>query len=794
MVEGADKEPLLFGFLIDISQQKNAEANLLAERDFIQAVLDNAPVLVFTRRNDGLIDYTNRATEEFVKNEIVSVSGPDPFEAGPPATGSADGASCFQDVIESRVTTKLETAYQFDNGELRTLQTTMVPVQRACGATGVLGVSVDVTVLKAAETEAARANEAKSAFLAAISHEIRTPMNGVLGITGLLDETPLSAEQGRMVGTIRESGQHLMRLINDILDFSKIEASALMLEPEEFRVSSALNYVADLLAPKARESGLDLVLRVDGDVPETLIGDIGRLQQILVNLLSNALKFTPAGGVSLSVSLVRTRKDDVIVSFTVLDTGIGISPEDQTDLFEPFTQVSTRRARLGGGAGLGLAISKRLVTLMDGTMTVESTVGVGSRFSFAVPLGWNGTGAAADFGFLAGRSVVLAGLPPFVTEQVRAQLGNWDCDVQIAETVSDEAAEAADAVIAAPSAVGGATFRRNMVLFERGVVNAEAAGTPSEALRAPVTADRLRACLYRVFLVGEAAIPPDVAPATDTIEDGQVLELIPPTSAALRELAAGKSRKLRILVAEDNTVNQIYITRLLEKLGHRSDVVQNGYEAVQAVRDIPYDIVLMDVRMPELDGIEATRRIRELHQTASQTVIIAMTADVLDATADACREAGMDGFLPKPIDRQAVADKLSELVSTGRLENRPSGTDFQSFGAETDKEMLEELLDVLGQEEYGLLLQTTTRRVVETMPDLVAAVRRGNADLVVHLMHSQSSSLGHLGLSRARRMAETIERECRNLSEAVLIEQLEAFTDCVLQSAAHVESDLLARR
>jgi PAS domain S-box-containing protein len=808
----------------DITERKEIEAETLRQKRYFEALVTNSPVAIVTLDMQHDIVACNPAFEMLFGYTQEEVLGKNLDDLVVSEAQRSEAQGYTKHVLNGEMVHGTGKRRRKD-GSLVEVEFYGVPVIVSGHQSGILGLYHDITELVRAQVEAEQANRAKSEFLANMSHEIRTPMNGVIGMLELAMDTQLTAEQRDYLKTSLESAESLLALLNDILDFSKIEAHHLDLDTIDFNLRTTVEGVVDSLAQRAHDKGLEMACQVHHDVRARLRGDPARLRQILVNLIGNAIKFTQHGEVVLRVDAVSDKDGYTTLRFSVQDTGVGIPPERLAAIFERFVQADGSTTRKYGGSGLGLAISKQLVELMGGEMGVSSDgPGKGSTFWFTVtfekqpPRGTSSLAAPLE----------LHGLPVLVVDDnatnrtiLTKMVEGFGCRVmtlsrgaEVLETLRS-AAKNGDPYrlvlmdMEMPDMDGEQITRAiksDPLLREASVVILTSRGRRGDASRLevlgcsgyllkPVKLQQLFDALLAVLgQKGGAAQPPRIVTRHSVTEQ--------------------KQQELRILLAEDNPTGRKLVETLLQKAGFLVDVVENGLQAFQAVKDGRYDLVFMDGQMPEMDGFEAAQQIRLWEADGRHTTIIALTAHAMKGDRERFLEAGMDDYLPKPIDPQEMFKKIEEwaeksslsarLVASGRgtlpLETFANGAsptqpdtgvgrdyweanpeisfEGNALDGRTPVDLQAAMPRFSGNQSlYIEMFQEFHAQLPERSLELKKSLAAGDAPQIHRLGHNLKGVAASFGAGRLASLAMELEvkGQQRDLSEAQgLIEQIEA--------------------
>jgi PAS domain S-box-containing protein len=783
----------------DITGHKLAADEIRHMTAFLDSLVEALPIMLFVKdARDLRFQRWNRAGEELLGYRREELLGKNDYDIFPREEADFFIAKDREVLQGKRLVEIPEETIQTRSGEERILHTKKIPLLDAEGRPShLVGISEDITERRRAERELQRAkeaadaakevadaaNRAKSEFLARMSHEIRTPMNGILGMTELVLETDLTPEQREYLETVKSSADSLLTVINDILDFSKIEAGKLELDACPFSLREALGDTLHLLAFRAAQKGLELAGRVAPDVPDDLVGDPGRLRQVVINLVGNAIKFTEAGEVIVQVRVeeeslakAQRRKEEsqlgafaplrepLLLQFSVRDTGIGIPPEKHQLIFQSFAQADTSTTRKYGGTGLGLTISARLVEMMGGRIWVESEAGRGSAFHFTAAFTRSHEPEAAA---PAPQPVNLYGLPVLVVDDnatnrriLEEVLGQWGMHVT--------AVDGGRSALAALAQARDADTPFGLVLIDGHMPGMDGFMLAECIQQDPRLAGTTLVLLTSGGQPGDVARCRQLGIASYLLKPVKQSELLRALSNALRLPRRGEApvpsapaeppeshRPLRVLLAEDNPVNQRLAVRLLEKRGHAVVVAGTGKGALAALEQGAFDLVLMDVEMPEMNGFEATAAIRGREEgTGRRVPILAMTAHALKGDRERCLAAGMDGYIAKPIQPpdlwraiQAIVPAAEEPPTALPADVLDPAAVLASVGG--DRALLQEVV------------QLFSAQVARWLAEMHESLGRGDAGRLRRVVHTLKGAVSNFGTGAAYREAQRLDTLAR---------------------------------
>ncbi len=778
------------GIFRDISERKKTERKLKEAEERYRTVFENSAVAITVTDADERIVSWNQFTEKLLGMDHDDLYMKPVKELYPQEEW---GRMQSMNLRKKGLQHHLETKVIRREGQTLDVALSVTLSKTADGGKmGSIGIIRDITEQKRAEREMKRAQEeaiaasrAKSEFLANMSHEIRTPMNGIIGMTGLLLDTDLSSEQREYAQAVSGSADALLTIINDILDLSKIEAGKMHIEPISFDLQLTIEEAAELLAVRAREKNIELIVRYDPQAPRRVIGDPGRIRQIVTNLISNAVKFTDEGYVLVNIDCRTQDGNKAELHFSVEDSGIGIAENQIGHIFDKFTQADPSTTRRFGGTGLGLAICKQLVELMGGTIGASSVLSKGSVFWFRLALPVDSSKPAelpkAD---LSGLRMLIVDDNEINRRVLKEQMSSWGIRNDVYST-------GAEALAAMHNAYKGGDP------YDLAILDYQLPGLDGEMLARAIKGDpNLRSTVlvlltsmgmrgdgkrfleqgFSAYLV-KPVRHDDLMQAIATAWTGRKQEgmsrLI--TRHTLKEDAVRTKRKrhesqadsqirARVLLAEDNQVNQQVAKRMLEKLGCRVDVVGNGLEALKMIRKFPYDIVFMDCQMPEMDGYEATRNLRT-EEKETHLPVVAITANVLEGDREKCLAAGMDDYVGKPVRKEALQAALEKWVMQGESmpDHRTNEPEPEELNGRPvlNEDRLESLKEFSDDDDGSFIVSLFETFIVNTEPRLErirTAVENNDHETMAREAHGIKGSSSNLGADRVAMVSRELER------------------------------------
>ena len=771
-------EGRLLAVMHNTSQRRRAQQELKESEERFSAFVENAPAMVYIKDEQGRYVLVNRIYEELRNDPVPGLVGRRDQELVSQSK-AAEVEGMEVDVLHTGIARRVVEEFQLSSGESVYWRVLRFPLQLSSGKVLVGAIGVDVTRTVTAEAQLQEARDSaiqsarlKSEFLANMSHEIRTPMNGIIGMAGLLLGTELSVRQRDFAQTIATSADALLTILNDVLDFSKIEAGMLTFEDIAFDVDSVFRGVLGLFAERAAHKGLELALVVEQAVPQRIVGDPGRLRQILMNLLGNALKFTNKGEVVLECCVEKApalKPGGVFLGFYIKDTGIGISLDAQKRLFKAFTQADGSTTRRYGGTGLGLAISQQLAQRMGGEMGVKSTPGQGSTFWFTAQFGQATAEIQTTEQQLLVDSSVMLAFPYAATRRGASVV------LKSAGALVDEVADIAELLEACRRREISGGGQLYVLMDEKwcsevagiaAMVRLKGLGAQIGVL-APFNRDALLDSEVRCGCTRLFTMPLRASALVDWMAGS-------PSGSAMLEVGSAVGQRaldpvqlgLRLLVAEDNSVNQSVIRHQLAKAGHAiSFLAKNGSQVLAALEQLEVDAVLMDCQMPELDGYETTREIRRREGVGRRLWIVAMTANTMEGDREKCLSAGMDDYVSKPLKEKELMDVLARV---------PARSNSRFEGASTVDPAALARLRELGGEDGAALLVVLVEQFIQSGMELVSGLRdalaAGNLTATAQAAHTLGGCAANFG-------AQSLVGACARTEQAANTQNLASAQD-----------------
>ena len=763
-------------------ERKKAEKEILRQKKYFQALIENSPTAVVLLDNEQKITHCNPAFEDLYGYTCAGVAGKDIDELITTDETKEEARALTQEIAKKRVH-KIAKRKRKD-GSIVDVELFGVPVFVENERAGSLAMYHDVSTLVEARQAAEEANRSKSEFLANMSHEIRTPMNGVIGMIDITLDTDLSDEQKEYLTIAQQSAEALLTLLNDILDYSKIEAKKLDIEIIDFNLRNTVEGVASTIASRAEEKGLELISFIPPQLPTRLLGDPGRLRQVLINLVGNAIKFTEKGEVLIHIKAVDESEDNVKICFSVQDTGIGIKSNRLDAVFERFTQADGSTTRKFGGTGLGLAISQHLIEAMGGNLSVESEYGKGSTFSFTLEF----SKQAPNKSETKTKITDLHGLKILIIDD------NETNRVILKKMVSSFGARAYAVESGQKGLDALQVAREERELYDLVLLDMQMPEMDGEQTARAIFSDPRKKNLSVVVLTsmgqrGDAKRLQDLGCAGYLLKPIKQKMLFNALVTVINEkrnklpgtgrlvthhlLKEEKAEKQYILLAEDNPVNQRVATTLLENEGHIIDVVGNGKDAVQKIKENQYNIILMDVQMPIMDGFEATRQIRTWEAEKKHIPIIAMTAHAMKGDRERCLEAGMDDYLSKPIDKRSLFTLIqrwsNEMQKTDAptsllLDKKPAPAAQPQTGVPSKNSPAVDIKDALPRFGNDMaffkeMSEDFLKKLPEQIAEIKEAITHSDTEKIYHIAHNLKGVSSTFSANKLAKLSATLEEE-----------------------------------